>query len=249
LSAGATLINPYGVRVFEQQLSIARNPLYRQLLDEWMSPPLWIAIAALLVILIALFNLRRIPLVRLAPLFGTALLSMTAIRFSEYLGWIAVPLALTVIPRLRIPPARLHPVFAAAAALVIAIVAVPRQTIEPNRYPTTCASAVAPGSRLFNRLSWGGWLIWTRNLAPFIDGRCSGQWLFFGYTLAENGGARQLFDQWQIDSVLVSREEGVARQLLQAPEWRVACADEASLLFRRSGIPVQAGPLSRVRRR
>jgi len=248
-SIAATFVNPYGLRVYEQQFAIARNPLYRQLLDEWITPPIWISIAAVLVIAAGLLRLRRIPLLRLAPLFGTALLSMTAIRFSEYLGWIAVPLVLTVLPKLQMPASRLHPAIAAASALAVALVAVPRETIEPNRYPAACAAAVTPRDRLFNRLSWGGWLIWNRQLAPFIDGRCSGQRLFFGYILAANGNAPKLFDQWRIDAVLVSPDEGVTRQLVHAPGWRIACKDEASVLFRRGGIPSGDEPLSRVRRR
>lgn len=249
VSALATLINPYGIRVYEQQLVIARNPLYRQLLDEWMSPPAWISVTAVLVIAVALFSMRRIPLMRLAPLFGTALLSMTAIRFAEYLAWIAVPLVLTVIPRLRLPAGRLHPLTAVAAALVVVVVAYRGETVEPHRYPTSCAAAIPPGARLFNRLSWGGWLIWNYDRASFIDGRCSGQRLFFGYLLAENGAAAKLFDGWRIDAVLVSRDEGVGRQLVHEPGWRVACADDASLLLRRAGIPAQDAPLNPVRRR
>ncbi|GEM_PF-3572275 len=248
-SALATLINPYGIRVYEQQFAIARNPLYRELLDEWMAPPVWIAAIAAIVILIAIIRLKEIPLSRLAPLFGCALLSLTAIRFSEYLGWIAIPLALTALPRLRIPVSRVPAVAHLALALVIVAVALPRERIEPMRYPQGCDAQITRSDRLFNRLSWGGWLIWTRNLAPFIDGRCSGQRLFFGYVLAENGQALQRFDEWRIDTVLVSRSEGVARQLENAASWSRVCDDGASVLFRRRGIPGGPASLTPVRRR
>jgi len=249
-AAVATLINPYGLRVYEQQFAIARNPLYRRLLDEWMSPPLWIAAIAVAAILVALIRVKRIPLSRLAPLFGSALLSLTAIRFCEYLGWVAIPLALTVLPRLRLPASRAT---AAAhlgvAALVSLLFLLPNDRIEPMRYPCGCDAQITPRDRLFNRLSWGGWLIWRRNLATFIDGRCSGQRLFFGYALAENGQALQRFDQWRIDTVLVSRTEGVSRQLLAAPSWKLVCDDGTALLFRRNGIPGPPASLTPVRRR
>ncbi len=249
VSALVTLINPYGFRIYEQQFAIARNPLYRQLLDEWMAPPIWISAIAAGVILVAVIRLRKIPLSRLAPLFAAALLSLMAIRFCEYLGWIAIPLSMSVLPRIRTAASR-TPAFAQlAAALVAALIALPHDRVELMRYPSSCDAQIARQDRLFNRLSWGGWLIWNRNIAPFIDGRCSGQRLFFGYALAANGKALQLFDRWGIDAVLVTRTEGVARQLEATPSWKVVCDDGASVLFRRSGIPGAHASLTPVRQR
>ena len=90
--------------------------------------------------------------------------------------------------------------------------------------------------KVFNRLSWGGWLIW-HGVPPFIDGRCSGQKLFFDFVAAQVKYARPLLARWGIDTVIVGADDGTLKQLANAPEWQLVCRDEASFVFWRN--PVQ----------
>jgi len=246
-SVFATLINPYGWRVYEQSLAIGSNREYRALLDEWLVPPWWFLLIAVAVLLVGAFHVRRVPLVRLMPLFATATLAMTAVRFEEYLAWIALPIAIEcfgVAPE-PVPSERegtsaaFSRRFAAVvggATLVIAllIAATRENAIQPARYPTKCMSAVK--GKVFNRLSWGGWLIW-HGVPPFIDGRCSGQKLFFDFVAAQVKYARPLLARWGIDTVIVGADDGSLKQLANAPEWQLVCHDEASFVFWRN--PVQ----------
>ncbi|MGZ7040037.1 MAG: hypothetical protein ACXVJO_17810, partial [Thermoanaerobaculia bacterium] len=98
-SVAATLVNPYGWRVYEQQLTVASNRDYRALLDEWIVPPAPFLFLAIAILIIGALSLRRVPLPRLIPLFAMATISMTAVRFEEYCAWIAVPVALICLRR------------------------------------------------------------------------------------------------------------------------------------------------------
>jgi hypothetical protein len=122
-----------------------------------------------------------------------------------------------------------------ASAVICVFVAFTRtDVIAPSRYPTKCLTAVH--GKVFNRLSWGGWLIWN-GIPPFIDGRCSGQKLFFDLVAAQVKYARPLLARWGIDTVIMAADDGTTRQLANAPEWQLVCRDEASFVFSRN--PVQ----------
>lgn len=297
-SAAATLVNPYGWRVYVQQVSIAGNRTYRMLLDEWIVPSPAFLLVVVAAMVIALAKVRMIPLHRLAAFIAAATLSMTAVRFVEYFAWITVPLLFTFVAirrrrpwaelavvvlalcvgwfppaakasdvrtafyiataarqhraaivassiyllglmarggryRLTIPVAALSAV--AVAAMGIALMP-PDGTIERGRYPGACLTAIPTDARVFNRFSWGGWLIWRRGLPVFIDGRCSGQPLFFEYVAAQVRYARAVLDRWQADWVIAASDDGVVAQLSSTPEWSVVCRDDAALVFRRNSL-------------
>lgn len=296
-SAAATLVNPYGWRVFTQQVAIAGNRAYRMLLDEWLVPPLAFLLFVLAAIAVAVARLRRVPLHRLAIIFAGATLSMTAVRFEEYFAWISVPLLFTLpfprrrrpwiegaavlcavvigwsppVPRpedratpfhqatakrqrvssvvaagcalaaialgRRVPVSRAGSALAAAGvAAATLVLAWPREVVEPKRYPTRCLDAIPPGARIFNRLSWGGWLVWQRSLPVFIDGRCSGQPIFFEFVAAQVRSARPVLERRGVNWVIVAPDEGIVRQLRAMPEWEAVCLDDAAVVFRRKAL-------------
>lgn len=283
----ATLVNPYGWRVYEQQLEIAQNQAYRALLDEWVRPPWRLTGLALAAALSGLLSLRRVPWYRLLPMLAAALLATTAIRFGEYLAWIAAPIVFS-LPLLRANQGwrRVLPYVAVLAAIVVAWVppaasaaiaataqyqliaarqavvsvlmltfvpaAVPRrhwltavlasmgvlavaasmlqETIEPGRYPIRCLQELPAEARVFHKMAWGGWLIWNGHRS-FLDGRCSGQPLFFYWNTANAKHAQRYLDEWKITHVLGAPADGVIRQIKDLPEWERVCEDEASQLF------------------
>src|SRR5262249_18298044 len=81
-SIAATLVSPYGVRVYEQQLAISGNVPYRALLDEWVPPPVAFLVLALAAVLaFALLRGRRVPLAAWVPILGATALATTGVRF------------------------------------------------------------------------------------------------------------------------------------------------------------------------
>jgi len=135
---------------------------------------------------------------------------------------------------------------ATASLLVAGIVAShgPADAIEPDRYPEKCLEALNGDGRVFNRLSWGGWLIWTRRQPTFIDGRCAGQPLVFEYALAYGPKRREIFDAHRIDGAIVSRGDALAEALAHDPQWALACEDEVSAVYRRSNALTTLAPAS-----
>lgn len=295
-SIAASVVNPYGLRVFSQQFAIAGNREYRMLLDEWLVPPLPFLAVVVIAFVLAMANIRAVPLHRLAIYFACATLSITAVRFEEYFAWLAIPFLMTfpVVRKRRVvaevaaiviavfvgwfPPAarpadrfsafhrstthrqriastiaatgalaaiamqrrRVRPAYVAGGAAALAALALvllrPTHLVEPNRYPGACAAAIPGNVRLFNRLSWGGWLIWKRSLPVFIDGRCSGQPLFFEFIAAQVRHARPVLDRRGVDWVIAGSDDGVVRQLLGAREWTLACRDETAFVFQRKSL-------------
>lgn len=284
-----TLVNPYGWRVYEQQLEIAQNRAYRALLDEWVRPPWQVTTLAIAGGLCGLLSFRRVAMHRLVPLIAASVLATTAIRFGEYLAWIAAPIFFSLpvvrssegwragIPYLAVfmamlagwmPPAasaaiaaaphyqllaarqhfasmvvgalmpatrpQRHWLEVALVTVVVLTITVPmlRETIEPGRYPTRCLNELPAGGRVFHKMAWGGWLIWNGHRS-FIDGRCSGQPLFFYWNTANAKHAERYLGEWNITHVLGAPTDGVVRQIKDLPEWTLVCEDEASQVFAR----------------
>lgn len=133
---------------------------------------------------------------------------------------------------------------AAIAVLAVATVttgfgfysaAVPRDGVEPARYPTRCLSALPRNGerRVFNRLSWGGWLLWHSRLPTFIDGRGWGQPLFFEYIRIGGPDGPTILEERGIDWAIVAPRDALAARLAAGPDWKAVCTDDASVVFRR----------------
>lgn len=307
LSIAATFFNPYGWRVYEQQVSIASNHAYRQILDEWAPPGVAFTLFAGSILLwFLLLRFRKTSLVSLAPLFLTAALSFSAVRFEEYFALIGIPVIFArsgwrSAPRIALfsfiligavligcfsppglsPPAQavlkqaddqflLHwsrgvciamvlllailysgrlgrfsiPVRRYAIPLFFGMVItlalfafhytgiVPRDGVQENRYPVKCLEALPRSTEdhVFNRLSWGGWLLWEKGTLTYIDGRCWGEPIFFEYADVSRRW-REIFQKWQIRWVIVEPTDSVAASLSSAPDWQVVCRDNASVVF------------------
>lgn len=124
----------------------------------------------------------------------------------------------------------------AAAALVAwggaRFGALPPDLVEVGRYPTTCLAAIPRGSNVFNRLSWGGWLLWNSDVKTFIDGRCWGQPIVHEYMRIRAPGGESLLGDWPISAVVIPPSDDIARRLRQSTSWERACEDEAAVVLR-----------------
>jgi hypothetical protein len=126
-----------------------------------------------------------------------------------------------------------------AAALGGAAGLAPPGFIEPGRYPARCAREVRtvppdPPPRTFNRLSWGGWLIWHERLPTFVDGRAWNQREFFAYHEAGGPRWRDVFDEYGVTHAIVGHTDPIVAFLSDAAGWTESCRDETSIVFRRT---------------
>ena len=316
----ATLANPYGWRVYSEQVSIAHNAAFRAVLDEWQPPSETFSVFVLLTLggfIVARY--RRVAPAAWIPILGAAVLATTGVRFQEYFALVAVPavivnlgpprptslrtafvlalLAGSILVGLRTPLSVAMPegraldavdrrlavriqhnalflsmvltvgltaaagrgrnghrwllvhcrgrarlVSVAAALFLAAVLAwwapraglLPSGYVEPDRYPGRCLSSLhGENPRVFNRLSWGGWLIWTLRLPTFIDGRGWGQPLFLEYQQSHGPGWRAVFDAHRIGLAIVPKGDVIATELSRAPDWQLTCDDAVAVVYRR----------------
>lgn len=111
--------------------------------------------------------------------------------------------------------------------------------VEPERYPAKCLAALPGGSaRVFNRLSWGGWVYWKTGTPTYIDGRCWGQPIFFEYLRCNGPEWDAIFRERGIDWAIVSPAQGIARSLAASADWEKTCEEPAAVVYRRKA----AGP-------
>jgi hypothetical protein len=148
-------------------------------------------------------------------------------------------------PGRRLRPSRLghsNWAFVSTAVVAAALLAsnaprlgwLPKDYVEPGRYPDACLAALPHGdARTFNKLSWGGWLIWTAHVRTFIDGRCWGQPIFFEYSQGQGPDWRRVFDRHRIDWAIGAGHASATLNLSRSPDWELVCDDAVSVVYRR----------------
>lgn len=104
--------------------------------------------------------------------------------------------------------------------------------VEPNRYPDACVAAIPEDGHLFNKLSWGGWLIWKADLKTYIDGRCWGQPIFFEYLQARSAAGQGVLEERRIDSVILPPLDPLVETLAASEHWSETCRDDVSVVYR-----------------
>lgn len=118
------------------------------------------------------------------------------------------------------------------AGLLLIMQPLPADGVEVDRYPDACLAAIPDDSRLFNKLSWGGWLIWKRDVKTYIDGRCWGQPIFFEYLEARSAEGTGILAQIQADTVILPPHDPLIETLEISGNWHEVCQDNASIVYR-----------------
>jgi hypothetical protein len=202
VAAATTLLNPFGIHIFEYPLAYldADSP-FRGII-EWRPPdfgldPLrfdgrfwWLATVS---VLAAVFAARRVPyFVALAAV--TLAMAVTSRRFIPLFGLTAAPIVAVGIGRLvqalaeRWPPLRDSRLPWALSAAALALVALFWRDVrvhpdllgrwtQSHFYPEAAARylrALDPPKRLLNLYNWGGYLmLHVPGVPVFIDGRAN----------------------------------------------------------------------------
>ena len=188
----ATLINPYGLRIYQEVLQHTKVPL-NTLIAEWVPPnpvQVFIVTAASLVILTLLIIVKSYDPVRLVILIITAIFSLEA-RRNLPLFSIAFIYALSD-KNLQNITTRIFNKITLPETIIAFLIIIFVSTV-PNNLPSSlhfreieyCQKALAalpckavdflktqnPG-HIFNTYEWGGYLIWKLpNFKIFVDGR------------------------------------------------------------------------------
>ena len=180
----ATMVNPYGVRVWSYALGLSTNPVIRKAIAEWQPPTiasytgamLFASVVGVAVLLIARVR-RPVPWASLLPLLVFLVIGLMAIRGAY---WWAMAAPIVLAGTLDDPPARperrdpagLQNV-AIVGLLVVAILAIlirwvpytgrslpegGRLTFAPVGITSELHRVLVPGEVVFNAQEWGSWL-------------------------------------------------------------------------------------------
>lgn len=201
ISAGVTLINPYGLRLFEEIFSVARSQTTADYIAEWqtafsvLNTVLVALLLALVVFCIGQF-FRRIPLSMLLPTVVFGILFVQSARQAPLFFVTAMPLLFLGEAHARATIADAtssHPISRLAQRIVygtalglagiLAFFWMRELTADPYLtwdtvpegaavYLTTAQANGSLEGNLFNIYGWGGYLILRAPEIPvFIDGR------------------------------------------------------------------------------
>jgi hypothetical protein len=108
--------------------------------------------------------------------------------------------------------------------------------------------ALAGDGRMFQSQRWGSWFeLAMPEHRTFVDSRVevfpARVWQDYSDVSQGRQGWQGILDRWQIDAMILDRnDQGGLLPLIRAdPEWRLAYADPAGLVFVRSDLPLRLG--------
>jgi len=235
LAGSATLLNPYGWRIYQYVGVVASRASGRHI-EEWLPPALtsWVgfAFAASVVAIVVLYRLaRRFPTAReLCLLICFFALGCRSVRMLAWWWLIVAPIFATLLAQTGLAKQKhreQRPSWAAAAGVVlllaICLLSIPQlQNISPlfgeirsSHRTEEDLQALAPrlsDGRVFTRLEWGEYLDWS--LGPksqsFIDGRIEAypDPIWRDYCTITSGAKdwQAVLDRWKVNHLLLDRQ-------------------------------------------
>ena len=258
-------LNPNGSQLYRYPLDILRSGEMRAFITEWHSPdfhqrgylPLLLLVLGLLIAFA--WGPIRLRGRTLAPLLGTFLAALDAVRHIPIFVLLAVPVIAAVFQtrrsrttlQTRPTPGRIK---FAATGLIIILMALfagiewtklihDQSSNEARMYPVKAVDHLASlpqRERVFAHYDWGGYFIW--RLYPssklFVDGRADlyGADLLrqFRAVIELRPGWRQILDSWDVKAVLVPSSSAASEGLTLDPAWHLQYRDSDASLFVRA---------------
>jgi hypothetical protein len=263
VSAVATLLNPFGPRVWSYLLDLSTNPAITGHVSEWQPPTIrgpggvifFLSIGAVVWLLI------RSPIQISWPSIiwlGTFVaIGLTAVRSTAWWALAAAPIVSTYLeargaPRRELPASTLNTAIALLRLFPLAILfpwsLVGRPVDSPGRHvsdappgiTTELKRVLSPGDRIFNAQIWGSWfeLVLPRNKV-FVDSRIEQYsdpvWNQYYSVSAGRQGWQSILDRWNVRAVVISpgQQEALIPIIRREPRWRLVYRDDDGLIFLR----------------
>ncbi|HIC93580.1 MAG TPA: hypothetical protein EYP09_04940 [Anaerolineae bacterium] len=253
----ASLVNPYGPRMLIYPIQTLTSSAMRQYIVEWHSPNFhevgFLPLAMLILALLGTSALsrKRPPAPQLILLLGATYAALSSARHIPFLAITGAPALSKGLSELgggrrRRPQTASRPAAIGLALAVIAILSTAcawrlkaaaegSSAAQMKHYPVRAVDFMEAQhitGHVFNRYSWGGYLIW-RGRKPFIDGRADvyGEFL---KTYVEIYNARvsphETFEEYDITCALVEAKSPIAT-LLRESGWQRVYQDELAAVF------------------
>jgi len=264
LSFFATLMNPFGVNVYQEILNHASSPL-NKMIAEWVEPPFWQSIliiastltglSAILrqkykfifnILLILFFSFLALKVRRNLPFFYTSFFYVflnnlsLKFNFSKKLNEITVPILTSLI-------------------ILVAIIHIPKTIRFDTSWNEYCYKglSVLPcqalkkypqlSGNVYAMYEWGGFLIWQKpKIKIFVDGRMpawkdengKSPYQVFLDIIQTQPGWNEKLNRWKTNYLLITN--GTFLDLLLQKEagkyhWRQMYRDEVAVVYKNIG--------------
>jgi hypothetical protein len=264
VSAAATLINPFGFRVWTYAIEISSNDVISRLITEWRPPTVRDVAGAVffgsVLVVGAILARRDRPtpwpsLLALGVFFAIGLFASRGIFWWAFAAPAILAELLSDGPQAEAKPGRAAFNVAIAAGLVVlAVLFLPwgrplsrigsDDTLLTEAPPGLTAAVrehLAPGERMFNAQRWGSWfeLAIPQNRV-FVDSRIElfPEAVWNDYSQISNGqeGWQALLDRWEIELVVASNDQqrDLIPRIRRDPGWRLLYKDADGWVFGRS---------------
>jgi hypothetical protein len=258
ITAGATLLNPFGVDAWRYAYDLSTNPVIRDTISEW-APVTVTGVAGLLMIGSALaviaFLARRGRPAPWASLLWLVIFFLLAMAAQRAIVWWAMstPVVLADLvssleeKRDDRRPESAAPAVGLIAALTVAILLLlpwwrPNDLLReaPPGLTQAVLDHVPPGSRLFVDQFWGSWFEYrTPDRPVFTDSRIEviprEIWEDYGEVAFAGADWRTVLQKWQPDAIVAAADWELLPNLrADTSEWtEVYTDDDGSIFVRR----------------
>jgi hypothetical protein len=254
ISLAATLLNPFGPKVWTYVVDLSTNPVIRNTISEWEpttldSLPGWLTVGSALAVAAVLIVRRQpVPWTTLLTLGGFFLLALTAQRAIIWWGLVA-PIALASVLADAPPVSSPSPATAGSkgtarlmigALLTVIVILAP--WFRGSSYTTFLIQAppgltdavltLPAGSRLMTHQPWGSWFEFAVPDDPvFVDSRIEivpkTIWQDYGEVGFAGAGWKEVLDRWQVDAIVApSSWELLPYLRADTTEWREITSDD-----------------------
>jgi hypothetical protein len=264
LTALATLVNPFGARVWVYAYDLSTNPVIRKTISEWAPltlatiPGWFVIISALAVVAYLVRRQRPTPWTALITLAVFFLLALSAQRAIVWWGMVApvviAGLMASGVERIEEPtPAKQAPrapAYVIIGTLLAAIVVLAPWwrgasyenflVAAPPGLTQAASTNLAPGTRTLVHQPWGSWFEFALpDLPVFVDSRIEiipkNVWHDYGEIGFAGADWKDVLDRWGVQAIVASSDWDLLPDL-EAPDsgWRLVYQDDDGALFVRS---------------
>jgi hypothetical protein len=261
-SLPATLLSPFGPRVWSYVVEVSSNPLVQQV-SEWQPPSLRTYTGLMFflsAIAVSVFLARRpgrVPWNAIVPLVLLFAIGLPATRGTLWWG-IGAPVivaGLLPAPR-RVAPDPANRANTAIAAILVVMALVPLAAWAPHsgqgpppgrlvKFAPPGVTAqlqelLAPGERFFHPQEWGSWFeLALPNNPALVDSRFElmpeGVWSDYEAVSSARADWKEILDRWDIRVAVLApdQQEELIPVMRADPDWKLVYEDADGLIFTR----------------
>lgn len=259
----ATLVNPFGVRIWTYAVGLSTDPEVGTTIVEWLPPTvrtvpgmLFFGSVAVVIAILA----RRTERASWSTLLTLGVFLAVGLYAARGIYWwgLAAPVALApelergrLSPR-KDPPLQLNNIIG-AMLLVLVLAFLPwwrtaggqeRALLDHAPLGVTAAvrSTMGPDDRMFNPQLWGSWFEWAvPEHRTFVDSRVvvftgRGVWPDYNTVSAGRQGWQEVLVRWDVTVVVAHprQQAGLIPAIREDPGWRLVYEDAEGMVFGRA---------------